>query len=231
MPDCDNYVFSDQQRASLFIEDWKRLEAIDSLPNLMVLSLPNDHSAGTSPNFPTPDAMVADNDLAVGRIMEIISKSKCWDSTVVFITQDDSQGGWDHVSAYRTVGLVLSPYSSGKVVSSHYNQVSMLRTIEQILGIPPMNIMDATSRLMTDCFKNESVKTTYTALPNNIPLDKMNKPLNTLRGKEKRFAEMSQNELFKEVDGGKDDEMNKVIWYYTKGKKAYPQPKASHVSN
>ena len=231
MPDCDNYVFSDQQRASLFIEDWKRLEAIDSLPNLMVLSLPNDHSAGTSPNFPTPDAMVADNDLAVGRIMEIISKSKCWDSTVVFITQDDSQGGWDHVSAYRTVGLVLSPYSSGKVVSSHYNQVSMLRTIEQILGIPPMNIMDATSRLMTDCFKNESVKTTYTALPNNIPLDKMNKPLNTLRGKEKRFAEMSQNELFKEVDGGKDDEMNKVIWYYTKGKMAYPQPKASHVSN
>lgn len=223
MPDCDNYVFSDQQRASLFIEDWKRLEDVDSLPNLMVLSLPNDHSAGTSPNFPTPDAMVADNDLAVGRIMEMISKSKHWDSTVVFITQDDSQGGWDHVSAYRTIGLVLSPYSSGKLVSTHYNQVSMLRTIEQILGIPPMNIMDATSRLMTDCFKEEPLKTKYNALPNNIPLDKMNKPLNALRGKEKRLALLSQNELFKEVDGGKDDEMNKVIWFYTKGNKAYPK--------
>lgn len=223
MPDCDNYVFSDQQRATLFIEDWKRLEAVDSLPNLMVLSLPNDHSAGTSPNFPTPDAMVADNDLAVGRIMEMISKSKYWDSTVVFITQDDSQGGWDHVSAYRTIGLVLSPYSAGKLVSTHYNQVSMLRTIEQILGIPPMNIMDATSRLMTDCFKEEPNRKTYTAVPNNIPLDKMNKPLNVLRGKEKRLAELSQNELFKEVDGGKDDEMNKVIWHYTKGNKAYPK--------
>ena len=223
MPDCDNYVFSDQQRADLFIEDWKKHEAGDSLPNLMVLSLPNDHSAGTSPNFPTPDAMVADNDLAVGRIMEMISKSKSWDSTVVFITQDDSQGGWDHISAYRTVGMVASPYSSGKLVSTHYNQVSMLRTIEQILGIPPMNIMDATSRLMTDCFQSTPNKSIYIARPNNIPLDKMNKPLNALRGKERKLAELSQNELFKEVDGGRDDEMNKVIWFYTKGNKAYPK--------
>jgi hypothetical protein len=223
MPDCDNYVFSDQQRADIFIEDWKKHEAGDSLPNLMVLSLPNDHSAGTSPSFPTPDAMVADNDLAVGRIMEMISKSKYWDSTVVFITQDDSQGGWDHISAYRTVGLVASPYSSGKLVSTHYNQVSMLRTIEQILGIPPMNIMDATSRLMTDCFQDMPNKSIYVARPNNVPLDKMNKPLNALRGKEKKLAELSQNELFKEVDGGRDDEMNKVIWFYTKGNKAYPK--------
>ncbi|MFN5022320.1 MAG: alkaline phosphatase family protein [bacterium] len=223
MPDCDNYVFSDQQRADIFIEDWKKYEAGDSLPNLMVLSLPNDHSAGTSPNFPTPDAMVADNDLAVGRIMEMISKSKYWDSTVVFITQDDSQGGWDHISAYRTVGMVASPYSSGKLVSTHYNQVSMLRTIEQILGIPPMNIMDATSRLMTDCFQSIPNKSVYVARPNNVPLDKMNKPLNALRGKERKLAELSQNELFKEVDGGRDDEMNKVIWFYTKGNKAYPK--------
>ena len=223
MPDCDNYVFSDQQRADIFIEDWKKYEAGDSLPNLMVLSIPNDHSAGTSPSFPTPDAMVADNDLAVGRIMEMISKSKYWDSTVVFITQDDSQGGWDHISAYRTVGLVASPYSSGKLVSTHYNQVSMLRTIEQILGIPPMNIMDATSRLMTDCFQSTPNKSIYVARPNNVPLDKMNKPLNALRGKERKLAELSQNELFKEVDGGRDDEMNKVIWFYTKGNKAYPK--------
>lgn len=118
----------------------------------MVLSLPNDHSAGTSPDFPTPNAMVADNDLALGRIIEKISHSKSWENTVIFVTQDDSQGGWDHVSAYRTVGLVASAYSKKSTVHTKYNQVSMLRTIEQILGLPPMNTMDATSRLMTDCF-------------------------------------------------------------------------------
>ncbi len=223
MPDCDNLVFSDQQRADIFIDDWKRHEAGDSLPNLMVLSLPNDHAAGTSPEFPTPDAMVADNDLALGRIIEMISKSKYWDSTVVFITQDDSQSGWDHISAYRTVGLVVSPYSNGKLNTTHYNQVSMLRTIEQILGIPPMNIMDATSRLMTDCFQPFHNKKTFTAMQNNIPLDQMNKPMNALKGKEKKMAELSENELFNEVDGGKDDQMNRIIWYYAKGNKKYPK--------
>lgn len=221
-PDCDNIVFSDQHRAEIFIEEWKQYEQGDSLPNLLIVSLPNDHSAGTSPNFPTPNAMVADNDLAVGRIVEMISKSKYWDSTVIFITQDDSQSGWDHISAYRTVGLTVSPYSSGKLVSSNYNQTSMLRTIEQILGLPPMNIMDGTARLMTDCFQHTKNALTYKSLPNNIPLDQMNKPLNGLRGKEKRFALQSQDEVFNEVDGGEDDTMNKIIWFYAKGDAKYP---------
>ncbi|MEY2835148.1 MAG: hypothetical protein RLZZ557_810 [Bacteroidota bacterium] len=221
-PDCDNMVFSDQQRADIFMQEWKQYEAGDSLPNLMILSLPNDHTAGTSPAFPTPDAMVADNDLALGRIVDMISKSKYWDSTVIFITQDDSQSGWDHISAYRTVGLVVSPYSSGKLVSSHFNQVSMLRTIEQILGIPPMNIMDATSRLMTDCFNTTKKNQVFNYLPNNIPLDKMNKPLQALSGKDRKFAEISQREIFREVDGGEDDRMNRVIWHYTKGDVPYP---------
>ena len=221
-PDCDNMVFSDQQRADVFIKEWKQFEQNNNLPNLMVLSLPNDHTAGTSPDFPTPDAMVADNDLALGRIIEMITKSKYWDSTVVFITQDDSQSGWDHVSAYRTVGLVVSPYSSGKLVSSHFNQVSMLRTIEQILGIPPMNVVDATSRLMTECFQMKKQDFSYIHLSTNIPLDKMNKPMHTLSGKAKKFAEISQKEIFTEVDGGEDDRMNKVIWFYTKGEQPYP---------
>ena len=90
----------------------------NNLPNLMILSLPNDHTAGTAPDFPTPNAMVADNDLALGRIIDLITHSKYWDSTVVFITEDDSQSGWDHISAYRTVGLVVSPYSAGKLVTA-----------------------------------------------------------------------------------------------------------------
>ena len=221
-PDCDNMVFSDQQRASIFIEEWNQLAAKDSLPNLMVLSLPNDHTAGTSPGFPTPFAMVADNDLALGRIVEMISKSKYWDSTVIFVTEDDSQGGWDHVSAYRTVGMVISPYTSNKMVHTNYNQVSMLRTIEQILGIPPMNTMDATSRVMTDCFQKTKNSSIYTSVPNRVPLDEKNKSLSSLKGIEKRYAEISQNEVFNEVDGGQDDIMNKILWYYVKGGQKYP---------
>jgi YVTN family beta-propeller protein len=221
-PDCDNIAFSDQQRADLFIQDWEAMEQKDSLPNLMVLSLPNDHTAGTSPDFPTPNAMVADNDLALGRIIEKISKSKSWENTVVFVTQDDSQGGWDHVSAYRTVGLVASAFSKKGTVHSKYNQVSMLRTIEQILGLPPMNTMDATSRLMTDCFTDKINNQNYTALPSNIALNEMNMPLNTLKGTAKKMALQSQNEVFNEVDGGKDDTMNKIIWFYAKEMIPYP---------
>lgn len=221
-PDCDNIAFSDQQRADIFMEEWKQAEQNNNMPNLMILSLPNDHSAGTSPGFPTPNAMVADNDLAVGRIVDMISKSRYWDSTVIFITQDDSQSGWDHVSAYRTVGLVVSPYSNGKLVTGSYNQTSMLRTIEQILGIPPMNVLDATARLMTDCFQPVKKDTSFTFLPSNIPLDEMNKNLHALKGKEKKMALQSQNEVFNEVDGGKDDTMNRILWYYAKGNIPYP---------
>lgn len=224
-PDCDNIAFSDQQRAAIFMEEWKEAERNNHLPNLMVVSLPNDHSAGTSPDFPTPNAMVADNDLAVGKIVDMISKSKYWDSTVIFITQDDSQSGWDHISAYRTVGLVISPYSNSKLVTTEYNQTSMLRTIEQILGIPPMNVIDATARLMTDCFQSTKNSLPYQFLPNNIPLDEMNKKLNVLSAREKKMALQSQHEVFNEIDGGKDDTMNRIIWYYAKGDIPYPTPR------
>jgi hypothetical protein len=222
-PDCDNMVFSDQQRASVFIEEWKQFEANNNLPNLMILSLPNDHTAGTAPDFPTPNAMVADNDLALGRIIDIISHSKFWDSTVVFITEDDSQSGWDHISAYRTVGLVVSPYSAGKLVTAQYNQVSMLRTIEHILGIPPMNMLDASARLMTECFQKHNTGSRYKTLPANVPLDQMNKPLLGLRGKARKYARISAEEVFNEVDGGEDDTMNRIIWAYAKGRKKYPR--------
>jgi YVTN family beta-propeller protein len=222
-PDCDNIAFSDQQRASIFIEEWNQYAAKDSLPNLMVVSLPNDHTAGTSPNFPTPYAMVADNDLALGRIIEMISKSKYWDSTVIFITEDDSQGGWDHVSAYRTVGMVVSAYSSNKMVHTNYNQVSMLRTIEQILGVPPMNSIDATSRVMFDCFKPQKNTALFTALPNQVPLDERNKPLAALQGTEKKHALISQREFSNEVDGGQDQLMNQILWHFAKGNVKYPK--------
>jgi hypothetical protein len=224
-PDCDNLVFTDQLRADIFIADWKRAEqaAGDSLPDLMVLSLPNDHTAGTSPSFPAPQAMVADNDLALGRIIDVITHSRYWDSTVVFVTEDDSQSGWDHISPYRTTGLVISPYSVfGRAIHTNYNQTGMVRTIEQILGIPPMNVIDATALPMFDCFSGERSGMAFSHVANVVPLDRMNRPVAELKGKAASFARASANQAFKDVDGGDDELMNRILWFAAKGEEAYP---------
>jgi hypothetical protein len=224
-PDCDNINITDQIRADVFISEWKKieLEQGDNLPHLMVLSLPNDHTSGTSERFPSPRAMVADNDLALGRIIETITHSRFWDSTVVFVSEDDSQSGWDHISSYRTTCQVISPYSNlGKTIHTNYNQTSMVRTIEQILGIPPMNVMDATALPMFDCFTDKKRSYAYQFIPNNIPLNEMNKPVAELNGKAKYYAKLSARKVFKELDGGDDVMMNKILWFDAKGNIPYP---------
>ncbi len=163
-PSFGNHEFSDVMRADALIKELNDYEAEpgDNLPELMIIALPNDHTAGMRPGSPTPRAMVADNDLALGRIVEAFSKSRFWKNTVIFVVEDDSQSGWDHVSAYRTVSLVISPYSRLKNVNhTFYTQPSMVRTIEQILGLPPMNIQDAIANTMTDCFKDTPDLTPY----------------------------------------------------------------------
>ena len=225
-PDCDNLVFTDQLRADIFVHDLDSISHVagGSLPDLMVLSLPDDHTAGTSPNFPAPQAMVADNDLAVGRIVDAVTHSRFWDSTVIFITEDDSQSGWDHISSYRTTGLVISPYSVlGRPVHTNYNQTGMVRTIEQILGIPPMNVIDATALPLFDCFSTHKSAYTYSVVPNMIPLDRMNKPLAELKGKAAYYARLSATQAFKDVDDGDDDLMNRILWFYAKGEEKYPR--------
>jgi hypothetical protein len=227
-PDCDNLVFTDQLRAEIFIHDLQQAEQApgDSLPDLMVLSLPDDHTAGTSPNFPVPQAMVADNDLALGRIVDAVTHSRFWDSTVIFVTEDDSQSGWDHISPYRTTGLVISPYSvMGQVIHTNYNQTGMVRTIEQILGIPPMNVLDATALPMFDCFGDHRTDYQYTHVPNQIPLNKMNKGMSGLTGKAAYYARLSASRAFKDVDGGEDDLMNQILWFDAKGEEPYPGSK------
>jgi YVTN family beta-propeller protein len=224
-PDCDNLVFTDQLRADAFINEWNKYEDEpgDSLPDLMILSLPNDHTEGTTPNFPTPRAMVADNDLALGRIIQTIAGSRFWNSTVVFVTEDDSQSGWDHVSPYRTTGLVISPYSAlKKTVHTNYNQTCIVRTIEQILGIPPMNIIDATALPMFDCFTDKATKEPFHFIQNNIPLNEKNKSFAVLKGKALYFARLSMNSSFKNLDSGDDDNMNRILWFDAKGSVPYP---------
>lgn len=231
-PGYDDPKINDQMRADAFIEELHAYEAMpgDSLPNLLVIALPNDHTAGTSPGYPTPRAQVADNDLALGKIVDALTKSRFWDSTVVFVTEDDSQSGWDHVSAYRTGALVISPYSRlGRTVSTNYNQISMLRTIEQILGLPPMHAVDATAELMLDCFEDRKNPVSYHFLPNRIPLDELNKSLSALKGKELYYAQQSLETMVEEgIDNGKDDLMNRILWFATKGEQPYPERRGRH---
>jgi hypothetical protein len=225
-PCFDGPASTDQIKADAFIKELTEFEKMpgDQLPQLMVMALPADHTAGMREGFPTPRAMVADNDLALGRIIEALSKSRFWDSTVVFVTQDDPQSGWDHVSAYRTVGFVISPYSMlSKTVHTNYNQTSMVRTIEQILGIPPMNVIDATALPMFDCFSDVRQKKEFNHLKNNVPLDEMNKTTSMLSGKAKKYAKLSALPMFDHIDGGDDNLLNHILWYAAMGNKPYPK--------
>jgi len=220
-----DHKIPDILRAAAFIEELKAYEKMpgDQLPQLMVMALPSDHTAGTRPGYPTPRAMVADNDLALGQIVEAVSKSRFWKNTVILVTEDDSQAGWDHVSAYRTVGFVISPYSRlKKTVHTNYNQTSMLRTIEQILGIPPMNQIDASASPMRDCFSRKPDFSPYTAVSNQIALNEMNPPLKALNGEALKYAKLSLLPEFDKIDSGRDDILNRIIWFATMGNRPYP---------
>ncbi|TAL59132.1 MAG: phosphoesterase [Bacteroidetes bacterium] len=233
-PSYGNHEFSDAMRADALIKELNDYEAMpgDKLPELMMVALPNDHTAGMRPGSPTPRAMVADNDYALGRIVEAFSKSRFWNNTVIFVVEDDSQSGWDHVSAYRTVALVISPYSRFKNTNhTYYTQPSMVRTIEQILGLPPMNIQDAIANPMTNCFGKTADKTPYQALPNNIPIDELNPKLISLRGKSLHFAKKSMLPEFDGVDTGNDDLLNRILWFDGKGNIPYPSKFAGLAKN
>jgi YVTN family beta-propeller protein len=233
-PSYGNHEFSDAMRADAFIKELHDYESMpgNKLPELMVIALPNDHTAGIRPGNPTPRAMIADNDYALGRIVEALTKSRFWENTVIFVVEDDSQSGWDHVSAYRTVALVISPYSRlKKTVHTYYTQPSMVRSIEQILGLPPMNIQDAIANPMADCFGNKPDKAPYLPVANKIPLDEMNPQIISLEGKARYFAEKSMLPEFDGIDSGNDDLMNRILWFAAKGNTPYPERFAGGIED
>lgn len=208
----------DVYRAREFIKELNAYEAKGELPNFMMMLLPNDHTVGVNENSPTPSAAVADNDLALGQIVEAVSKSKFWKETAIFVIQDDPQSGLDHVDGKRTVALCISPYTKrGEVISTHYNQNSVLRTIELILGLPPMSQFDLVATPMVDCFIDKPNFTSYKALPNQIPLDQMNPKLSSLKGRQLYWAKKSMEMPLEEMDEAEDDELNKIIWYAVRG--------------
>jgi hypothetical protein len=168
--------------------------------------------------MPAPKSAVADNDLALGRIIEAITHSKFWKETCIFVTEDDPQAGLDHVDGHRTVGFVISPYTKrGTVTSTYYSQINMVRTIENILGLPPMNQLDLTADPMLDCFTNKPDYTPYKSVKNNIPLDQLNLALDKLNGKELYWAKKSLEQDLDEEDLIDDDIFNRIIWHAVKG--------------
>jgi YVTN family beta-propeller protein len=229
---CRTYVgfpnkVSDAYRAAEFIKELKEFEKNDNFPNFIIMLLPNDHTSGTRPGMPTPRAAVADNDLALGQIVEAISASKFWNETCILVTEDDPQAGLDHVDGHRTVGLVISPYTKrNTVVSTYYSQINMVRTIENILGIPPMNQLDLSAEPMADCFTRKPDFTPYKAVKNNIPLDELNPPLVSLAGDQLYWAIKSMEQDLDDVDRIDEDTFNRIIWHSVKGyDRPYPDLK------
>jgi hypothetical protein len=215
----------DQFRAARFLADLKEFEKKGDFPNLTIMCLPNNHTSGTKPNFPTPAAQVADNDLALGHIVEAISHSRFWPETCIFVIEDDPQAGWDHVSGYRTTSFVVSPYTRrGATVSTQYNHTSLIRTMELILGLPPMNLFDATATPMFDCFSMEPNFAGFKALPNNVPLDQMNPDPKKISDPLLRKNAYASNRLpLEEMDRCPEDLLNRILWHAMKGPAApYP---------
>ncbi len=216
----------DQFRAAQFLAELKEFEKKGNLPNLAIMCLPNNHTSGTKPNFPTPAAQVADNDLALGHIVEAISHSRFWPETCIFVIEDDPQAGWDHVSGYRTTAFVISPYTrrGGVTVSTQYNHTSLLRTMELILGLPPMNLFDATATPMFDCFTNQPDLSPFAAVPNNIPIDEMNPEPKKISDPLLRKHAYASNRLpLEEPDRCPEDLLNRILWHAMKGARApYP---------
>jgi YVTN family beta-propeller protein len=214
----------DVWRAHIFLEEFKQFEKNDNLPELMIFLLPSDHTAGTKARSPTPAAKVADNDLALGQIVDAISHSKYWKDTCIFAIEDDPQMGFDHVSSYRTTAYVASAYTKRHaVIHTPYNQTSLVRTIELMLGLPPMNQLDATATPMFDCFVDQPDLTPFAHVKNNIPLDKMNPDPRAINDKLQRKYAIASNKLpLDDVDECPEDLFNRILWNAQRGNEPYP---------
>jgi DNA-binding beta-propeller fold protein YncE len=209
----------DQFRADFFIKELAEFEARGEYPNLVIVCLPNDHTSGTAPKCPTPEACMADNDLAFGRIVEALSHSRFWPKMAIFAIEDDPQAGWDHVSGYRTTCYVASPYARrGAIVGTQYNTTSVLRTIHQILGMRPMNQFDASATPMFDCFTDTADVTPFDHVDVTIPLDRMNAAPQTIRDPLLRDGALASDGMnFEEIDRAPEDLLNRILWHARKG--------------
>ncbi|MCJ8010097.1 bifunctional YncE family protein/alkaline phosphatase family protein [Lederbergia wuyishanensis] len=201
-----NLDISDLVRQEAWEKEFQEFVKNDNLPQLQIVRLGNDHTQGTKPGKLSPQAMVAQNDYAVGKLVEAVSQSKYWKDTAIFITEDDAQNGWDHVDAHRTTSLVISPYTqTGKLDSTFYDTTSMLRTMELILGMKPMTQFDASSIPMSNAFTNKPDFTPYQVEEPRYPLDEIN-------AQNAPGAALSKTLDFSGADRADEETLNKVLW-------------------
>jgi len=203
-------AISDEVKANEFVRELN----LGIFPQFVYIALPNDHTNGTKAGFPTPEWYVANNDAGTGIIVDAISHSKYWDSTAIFIIEDDPQGyGGDHVHPNRSIGLVVSPWAKREFTSSvHYSIPSMYRTIEMLLGLPPMNLNDAMAPPMYDVWVSTPDNTPYNAIASNIPME-----TNTARS---FGADMSEKMDFSKADNAPG--LGYVLWHHMKGADVEP---------
>jgi YVTN family beta-propeller protein len=212
----------DFEKADVFISELKEFERTDSLPRFMIMSLGENHTQGTRPGAFTPKAAVASNDVALGKIVEACTRSKYWKEMAIFVIEDDAQNGPDHVDAHRTVALVISPYARRQHLDSNfYTTVSMLRTIELILGLPPMSQYDAAAQPMYESFTAKPDPAPYTGLPARIDLMARN-PETAYGARESAALDFSDYDRLTVQD---EDTLNRALWHSIKGAGvAYPVP-------
>jgi hypothetical protein len=215
MPDYPAYGLRvpDVVRARIFLRHLKAWESGGTMPNLVMVQLPSDHTEGTTPGFSTPKACLADNDLAVGQIVEGVSHSKFWKSTLILIVEDDAQDGLDHVDGHRTVALAVSPYiRRGSIDSTFYSQVSMVKTIELILGLPPMSLFDLIANDMRQSFQNTPDLTSYHAIEPAQSIYELNPAADALEGQKKSDAIASSKMNWQEPDDVPTEQLNRILW-------------------
>ena len=214
--------YPDQLRADEFLREFdefvKQKGTPKELPQFTLLYLPDDHTGGTRPGKPTPQASVADNDLALGRVVDAVSHSPYWDDTAIFVLEDDAQDGADHVDAHRSIAFVISKYSprNGHAFVDHhfYTTVSMIHTMEELLGLPPMNLFDAHAPLMTPLFSGPGTQPPYQADDKNL----RSGLLYQVNEKKAPGAKESSQMDFSRPDAADAKKLNAILWQDAKGK-------------
>lgn len=223
--------YPDQLRTDEFLREFdgfvkaRAAGKAEQLPGLVVMRMPNDHTAGTKPGMPTPQASVADNDLAVGRVVDAVSHSPYWDDTAIFILEDDAQAGSDHIDAHRSVALVISKYAPRKeqpFVDHHfYTTVNVIRTMESLIGLPPMNHNDGQAALMSPLFSGDGSQPAFQADYRN----RDNRLIYKANSPKAPGAEESMKMDFTKADRNDPQQLNLILWRVTKGDTPMPAPK------
>jgi hypothetical protein len=220
---------ADVYREKAFEQSLSSWTKAGTMPNLVMMTLPQDHTVAYLPRYPSVDTMVADNDTALGLIVQAVSHSPFWKDTAILVEEDDSQNGLDHVDAHRSIFYAISPYArhGGYVDHGYYTQVDALRTIEQVLGLPPVNQMDSAATPMRSLFTDKPDLTPYTAVVPTL-VASTNPPLSALTGLRRAWAETSLRMDFTQEDRVDSDLMNHAVWYASTGF-AKPYPGESRV--